>query len=208
MEQVSQYVSGERDYTKIEGGTGPLVYPAAHVYIYTGLYYLTGEGRDIFLAQQLFAILYMATLVVVMACYWQAKASSPRYRTPKAVIEADILAIAAGPAVRFPTPDTLQATTQYLRPPLLQRLLRRLLPMARHLLPAAAVLGARRIGIQLGIGHKDVATTGPTGRGDHLIPGEGLRSQLAARAPDGAGAGGDRLAVLAGQCVGIHGSRL
>lgn len=74
MQQVSQYVSGERDYTKIEGGTGPLVYPAAHVYTYTGLYYLTDEGQDIFLAQQLFAILYMATLAVVMACYWKAKA--------------------------------------------------------------------------------------------------------------------------------------
>jgi alpha-1,3-mannosyltransferase len=73
MEQVSQYVSGERDYTKIQGGTGPLVYPAAHVYTYTGLYYLTDEGRDIFLAQQFFAFLYMATLGLVMACYSQAK---------------------------------------------------------------------------------------------------------------------------------------
>lgn len=73
MEQISQYVSGERDYTKIKGGTGPLVYPAAHVYTYTGLYYLTDEGKNIFLAQQLFAILYLATLAVVMACYWQAK---------------------------------------------------------------------------------------------------------------------------------------
>lgn len=73
MEQIAQFVSGERDYTKIEGGTGPLVYPAAHVYLYTGLYYLTEGGKDIFLAQQLFAILYMVTLAVVMACYWQAK---------------------------------------------------------------------------------------------------------------------------------------
>jgi hypothetical protein len=73
MEQVMQFVAGERDYTKIAGGTGPLVYPAAHVYIYTGLYYMTDNGKDIFLAQQLFAILYMATLGMVMACYWQAK---------------------------------------------------------------------------------------------------------------------------------------
>ena len=28
MEQVSQYMSGERDYSKIRGGTGPLVSPA------------------------------------------------------------------------------------------------------------------------------------------------------------------------------------
>ena len=73
MEQISQYVSGERDYTKIRGGTGPLVYPAFHVYIYTALYHLTDKGKDIFLAQRLFAALYLVTLIVVMGCYWQAK---------------------------------------------------------------------------------------------------------------------------------------
>lgn len=75
MEQITQFVHGERDYPKMEGGTGPLVYPAAHVYIYTGLYYLTNKGTDILLAQQLFAGLYMATLGVVMLCYWKAKVS-------------------------------------------------------------------------------------------------------------------------------------
>lgn len=75
MEQVEQYVGGERDYTKIEGGTGPLVYPAAHVYIYTALYHLTNKGKDIFFAQQIFAGLYLMTLGVVMSCYWRAKAS-------------------------------------------------------------------------------------------------------------------------------------
>ncbi|KAF4826543.1 Dol-P-Man:Man(5)GlcNAc(2)-PP-Dol alpha-1,3-mannosyltransferase [Colletotrichum tropicale] len=84
MEQVAQFVSGERDYTKIKGGTGPLVYPAAHVYTYTGLYYLTDEGKDIFLAQQLFAILYLATLAVVMACYWKAKV--PPYIFPLLIL--------------------------------------------------------------------------------------------------------------------------
>jgi alpha-1,3-mannosyltransferase len=73
MEQISQIVSGERDYTNIRGGTGPLVYPAAHVWVYTGLYHLTDQGRDVLLAQWLFAGLYMATLAVVMGCYWQAK---------------------------------------------------------------------------------------------------------------------------------------
>ena len=77
MEQVAQVVSGERDYAKIEGGTGPLVYPAAHVYIYTGLYYLTDKGTNIFLAQEIFAALYLITLAVVMLCYKQAKVRTP-----------------------------------------------------------------------------------------------------------------------------------
>ncbi|KAI0406081.1 glycosyltransferase [Xylaria palmicola] len=84
MEQIEQYVAGERDYTVIKGGTGPLVYPAAHVYLYTALYYVTDKGRDIFLAQQLFAVLYMATLAVVMACYWRAKV--PPYVFPLLVL--------------------------------------------------------------------------------------------------------------------------
>lgn len=77
MEQIAQVASGERDYAKIEGGTGPLVYPAAHVYIYSGLYYLTDKGTNIFLAQELFAALYLITLAVVMLCYWQAKVGLP-----------------------------------------------------------------------------------------------------------------------------------
>ncbi|KAH6895682.1 glycosyltransferase [Thelonectria olida] len=84
MEQVSQFVSGERDYTKMEGGTGPLVYPAAHLYTYTGLYYITDEGKNIYLAQQIFAVLYMATLVLVMLCYW--KAQVPPYVFPLLIL--------------------------------------------------------------------------------------------------------------------------
>lgn len=85
MEQVTQFVNGERDYPKIEGGTGPLVYPAAHVYIYTGLYYLTNKGTDILLAQQLFAVLYMATLGVVMLSYWKAKVRSDFFYSENSV---------------------------------------------------------------------------------------------------------------------------
>jgi len=73
MEHIEKFVNGERDYRKLDGATGPLVYPAAHVYTYTTLYYLTDKGKDIFLAQQFFAVLYIATLAVVMSCYWKAK---------------------------------------------------------------------------------------------------------------------------------------
>lgn len=73
MEQVQQVVDGEREYTKIKGGTGPLVYPAAHVWIYEALYYLTDHGKNILLAQDLFAGLYLVTLATVMLCYRNAK---------------------------------------------------------------------------------------------------------------------------------------
>lgn len=73
MEQIEQYIQGERDYTKIKGGTGPLVYPAAHVYIYWALYHITSKGRDILLAQRIFGVLYLATIAVVMACYRRAR---------------------------------------------------------------------------------------------------------------------------------------
>jgi len=76
MEQVKQFLDGERNYVRIEGGTGPLVYPAAHVYTYTALYHITDEGKNIFLAQQIFAGLYLATLALVMACYRKANVSS------------------------------------------------------------------------------------------------------------------------------------
>ncbi|KAM0716950.1 hypothetical protein Q7P37_006802 [Cladosporium fusiforme] len=69
MQQVSLYLSGELDYTKLVGDTGPLVYPAAHVYIYRLLYHITGEGADIRLAQYIFVGLYIATLALVLSCY-------------------------------------------------------------------------------------------------------------------------------------------
>lgn len=77
MEQVAQYLAGERDYTAIKGGTGPLVYPAGHVYIYSFLYEVTDRGRNILRAQWLFAGLYLATLLVVMLCYREARVTLP-----------------------------------------------------------------------------------------------------------------------------------
>lgn len=84
MQQVSLYISGERDYTAIKGSTGPLVYPAAHVYIYTLLHDLTDGGRDILLGQTFFAGFYLATLIVVIACYRQVEV--PPYLYPLLVL--------------------------------------------------------------------------------------------------------------------------
>ena len=73
MEQVSLYLNGELDYVKLRGGTGPLVYPAGHVYIYSFLYKITNEGVDIFTGQLVFTGLYIATLALVLAIYIKAK---------------------------------------------------------------------------------------------------------------------------------------
>ena len=77
MQQVRLFLKGERDYTKLEGDTGPLVYPALHVYIYSALYYLTDHGTSIQKAQHIFAALYICTLTLVISCY--RKVGAPPY---------------------------------------------------------------------------------------------------------------------------------
>ncbi|KAK5165081.1 dolichyl-P-Man:Man(5)GlcNAc(2)-PP-dolichol alpha-1,3-mannosyltransferase [Saxophila tyrrhenica] len=84
MQQISQYVDGERDYIKLYGDTGPLVYPAMHVYIYRFLYAITNQGQDIKLAQYIFIGLYLATLWLVMQCYRAAKV--PPYVFPLLIL--------------------------------------------------------------------------------------------------------------------------
>jgi alpha-1,3-mannosyltransferase len=73
MQQISVYLKGERDYTLITGDTGPLVYPGAHVWIYKHLYAWTDEGRNVRLAQYIFAFVYLVTLAVVVQCYRKAR---------------------------------------------------------------------------------------------------------------------------------------
>lgn len=51
-------------------------YPAGFVYIFTGLYYLTGHGTDIRTAQYIFAALYILTLVCVFAIYQKTSSVS------------------------------------------------------------------------------------------------------------------------------------
>ena len=58
MEEVGGFLAGERDYTKLKGGTGPLVYPAGFVYLYSFLRKVTlGSVRP---AQWCFAGVYLA----------------------------------------------------------------------------------------------------------------------------------------------------
>ena len=65
-------MSGDTNYANLKGDTGPLVYPAGFVYVYSGLYYATDSGRDIFRAQLIFVVLYVATVGVVARLYQRA----------------------------------------------------------------------------------------------------------------------------------------
>ena len=74
MSEVEGFIEGERDYLQLKGGTGPLVYPAGFVYIYSFLYHLTDKGSNILLAQYVFMGLYLVLLSLVFWVY--AKSSS------------------------------------------------------------------------------------------------------------------------------------
>ena len=47
MQEVKGFLHGERNYLEMYGNTGPLVYPAGFVYIFSILYWITKEGSDI-----------------------------------------------------------------------------------------------------------------------------------------------------------------
>ncbi|CAC5382243.1 ALG3 [Mytilus coruscus] len=77
MQEVEGVVNGTYDYLKLKGDTGPLVYPAGFVYIYTALYYITDHGTNIKLGQYIFAVLYILSLVVIFDIYRRCKTIPP-----------------------------------------------------------------------------------------------------------------------------------
>ncbi|KAG0332650.1 dolichyl-P-Man:Man(5)GlcNAc(2)-PP-dolichol alpha-1,3-mannosyltransferase [Podila horticola] len=77
MQEVSGYLKGETNYMKLRGDTGPLVYPAGFVYVYSALYYLTDLGKDILTGQWVFMGLYLGTLGVVFSIYSKDKSVPP-----------------------------------------------------------------------------------------------------------------------------------
>lgn len=69
MEQIWAIQAGETDYSAIEGSTGPLVYPAGHVWIYEMLECATSGMDNLKAGQTIFQFLYVATLILQMICY-------------------------------------------------------------------------------------------------------------------------------------------
>jgi alpha-1,3-mannosyltransferase len=77
MQEVEGVLNGTFDYTYLKGDTGPLVYPAGFVYIYTALYYVTNHGQNIRLGQYMFAFLYIVLLCLVFRIYIKSKKVPP-----------------------------------------------------------------------------------------------------------------------------------
>ncbi|KAM9789622.1 dol-P-Man:Man(5)GlcNAc(2)-PP-Dol alpha-1,3-mannosyltransferase [Neosynchiropus ocellatus] len=77
MDEVEGVINGTYDYTQLKGDTGPLVYPAGFVYIFTALYYMTSSGVNIRLGQYIFAVFYLITLLLVFRIYYRTKKVPP-----------------------------------------------------------------------------------------------------------------------------------
>lgn len=60
MQEVEGFLGGDMNYANLRGDTGPLVYPAGFVYLYSCLYYITSKGTNILLAQYIFVGFYLA----------------------------------------------------------------------------------------------------------------------------------------------------
>ncbi|KAJ4850575.1 dolichyl-P-Man:Man(5)GlcNAc(2)-PP-dolichol alpha-1,3-mannosyltransferase [Turnera subulata] len=67
MSQVTGFLQGERDYSNLKGDTGPLVYPAGFLYVYSAIQYVT--GGEVYPAQILFGILYIINLAIILFIY-------------------------------------------------------------------------------------------------------------------------------------------
>ncbi|CCL98442.1 uncharacterized protein FIBRA_00439 [Fibroporia radiculosa] len=70
--QLELYLKGERDYALISGPTGPIVYPAGHIYVHRLLYGLTNFGNNLHTAQQIYGFIYMVHLALTCAIYRKA----------------------------------------------------------------------------------------------------------------------------------------
>ncbi|KAG8896620.1 dolichyl-P-Man:Man(5)GlcNAc(2)-PP-dolichol alpha-1,3-mannosyltransferase, partial [Tulasnella sp. 417] len=76
IEHITLFVKGERDYSQITGPSGPLVYPAGHVWIHWVLRHVTADQTTgailVRTAQQIYGALYLWTLLVSCQVYQQA----------------------------------------------------------------------------------------------------------------------------------------
>jgi alpha-1,3-mannosyltransferase len=89
MQQVALILQGERDYALVAGDTGPLVYPAGHVWVFSALSALTAERVS--RAQLVFLGLYLVLIGVVLRIY--RNTSVPSFVFPVLILSRRIHSI-------------------------------------------------------------------------------------------------------------------
>ncbi|XP_058064636.1 lethal(2)neighbour of tid protein 2 [Anopheles bellator] len=77
MQECEGFINGTTNYSMLTGDTGPLVYPAGFVYIYSALYFLTSRGSNIRLAQYIFIGIYLLQLTLVLRLYCKSRKIPP-----------------------------------------------------------------------------------------------------------------------------------
>lgn len=77
MQECEGFLNGTFDYSQLRGDTGPLVYPAGFVYIYSFFYFITNHGENIKLAQYIFIGIYLLQLCLVLRIYIKTKKVPP-----------------------------------------------------------------------------------------------------------------------------------
>lgn len=70
-------VNGTLDYGQLKGDTGPLVYPAGFVYVFSMLYFLTEFGKNIKTGQYIFVVLYLINIYLVFKIHERSKKVPP-----------------------------------------------------------------------------------------------------------------------------------
>ena len=73
MQEVEGFLNGTLDYGLLEGDTGPLVYPAGFVYVFSALYYVTDHGKNIVRAQWIYGALYLILMYQVFRLYCRSR---------------------------------------------------------------------------------------------------------------------------------------
>lgn len=69
MQETGGFLSGDWNYLHLRGDTGPCVYPAGFLYIFSVLRLVTENGRNILLGQYIFAAIYCALIAVLLLIY-------------------------------------------------------------------------------------------------------------------------------------------
>ncbi|KAL1401226.1 hypothetical protein pipiens_006777 [Culex pipiens pipiens] len=77
MQECEGFLNGTTNYALLKGDTGPLVYPAGFVWIYSALYFITSQGRNIRLAQYIFVGIYLVQMWLVLRLYSKSRKLPP-----------------------------------------------------------------------------------------------------------------------------------